>query len=75
MTETTGIAESTPATLDERVAGMRAKLRSTRWGYQMMQDLAPVDMANTDAHNFASDSHIIVDFTDWRQWGQQWSQY
>lgn len=66
---------TTPAVLDERVARLRAKLRSTPQGHQIVRDLSPVSMVKTDHDTIDFASRDIVDFTDWRQWGQQWSQY
>lgn len=63
----------TSADLDERVEHMRAKLRSTPRGQQMIQKLAPVDMVKTGPYDVDFASRDIIDFTDWQQWSQ-WPQ-
>lgn len=73
MAEVSTSTITTPAVLDERVACVRAKLRSTPQGHQMLQNLSPVGMVQTDRHNVDFASCDVVDFTDWQQWSQ-WPQ-
>lgn len=62
VTNTTKVA---PATLEERVARLRAKLSSSPQGRKTIIELSPPGMVQTNPN--------IINFTDWQQWSQ-WSQ-
>ena len=61
----TNMAEVAPATLEERVARLRARLYSSPQGRKTMIELSPPGMVQTNPN--------IINFTDWQQWSQ-WSQ-
>lgn len=73
MVEISTSTITTLAVLDERVARLRTKLRTTPQGHKMMQKLSPAGVVKTDRNNVDFANCDIVDFTDWQQFSQ-WPQ-